>query len=55
MQCLINAAKTKNLKIMEGAILAANSGMLALVKNLGFKITANPLDPTLELAVKILC
>jgi len=54
MRCLINAAKIKDLESMEGAILASNNGMLALVGNLGFNITSDPIDPTLELATKIL-
>ena len=54
MQRLINAAKIKNLEVMEGAILSSNNGMLAMVRNLGFNITSDPIEPTIELATKIL-
>ena len=54
MTCLIDAAKTKNLKIMAGEILSENVGMLTLVKNLGFSSKLNDEDPTLQTATKLL-
>ena len=54
MTCLIAAAKTKNLKVMEGAILSANADMLTLVRNLGFVISMDEEDPRLQVAIKAL-
>jgi acetyltransferase len=52
MTCLIEAAKTKNLNVMEGVILADNLSMLTLVKNLGFSCKVDDDDPTLLVATK---
>ena len=54
MTCLINAAKTKNLRIMEGEILSDNVGMLALIKHLGFTSNLKGKDPRLHIATKLL-
>lgn len=52
MTCLIETAKVKGLKTMEGSIMATNTEMLAFVKNLGFTIKQHEQDPTLQIATK---
>ena len=37
MKALMDAARSKGLKVMEGTVLEDNYGMLALMKDLGFK------------------
>jgi acetyltransferase len=48
MQKLIECARAAGLEIMEGEVQADNHAMLELVKGLGFKVGANPDDPTLR-------
>ena len=48
MTCLINAAKIKHLKAMEGIIISTNSDMLTLASNLGFAIRTEDEDPTMK-------
>ena len=52
MTRLMDAAKTKNLNVMEGMILADNLSMLTLVKNLGFSCKTDSNDPTLVSVTK---
>lgn len=52
MSCLMDAAKMKNLQIMEGTIMSVNVDMLTLVKNLGFTLKPDPNDATLLIATK---
>ncbi|WP_058440857.1 bifunctional acetate--CoA ligase family protein/GNAT family N-acetyltransferase [Legionella brunensis] len=51
---LMDAARTKNIKKMEGIIMTSNMSMLTLVKNLGFSIKNAINDPTMQIAVKLL-
>ena len=52
MQALIDAAREKGLRRMQGLVLHENTKMLALMKSLGFEIRIDPEDPSLKLAVK---
>nr|HAT8714854.1 GNAT family N-acetyltransferase [Legionella jordanis] len=52
MVCLMEAAKAKNLKLIEGAILANNETMLTLVENLGFTMKQDRNDPNLKMVSK---
>ncbi len=54
MTSLIEAAKTKLLKRMEGVILSTNENMLTLVKNFGFSIQPDEEDISLQVATKVL-
>ncbi|CEG57736.1 bifunctional acetate--CoA ligase family protein/GNAT family N-acetyltransferase [Legionella fallonii] len=54
MRCLINAAETQNLKIMEGSVLSVNADMLKLATNFGFSIKQDKEDITLKVVTKSL-
>ncbi len=54
MMALMEVAKSKGLKTMEGEILTENSKLLSLARKLGFTIRPVEDDLTLQLAVKIL-
>ncbi|HLA34529.1 MAG TPA: GNAT family N-acetyltransferase, partial [Rhodocyclaceae bacterium] len=51
MGTLIDAARSRGLKYMNGDFLAENSRMLAFVNSLGFVLTAHPDDPGLKRGV----
>jgi acetyltransferase len=44
MKALMQSAKAKGVSFFEGEVLAVNSPMLALIKKLGFSISAIPND-----------
>jgi GNAT superfamily N-acetyltransferase len=46
---LIEAARARGLKHMEGFVLAGNGGMLNLARRLGFTIKTDPRDPTVAI------
>jgi len=52
MAGLIDAARSKGLKTMEGSVLANNDNMLSLVTTLGFAIATDPKDATLKTVTK---
>jgi acetyltransferase len=54
MRSLMQNARNKGLRIMEGEVLSANTRMLALVKSLGFRIETDRNDPTVKLVSKVL-
>jgi acetyltransferase len=54
MRSLMQNARDKGLRIMEGEVLSANTRMLALVKSLGFRIETDRNDPTVKLVSKVL-
>jgi acetyltransferase len=54
MRSLMQNARDKGLRIMEGEVLSANTRMLALVKSLGFRIETDRNDPTIKLVSKVL-
>jgi acetyltransferase len=47
LTCLMEAAKTKGFKMMEGEVLASNTPMLKLIRNLGFTSIMNKEDPAI--------
>jgi acetyltransferase len=49
MQRLMEIAKSRGLSLMEGIVLANNSGMLRLVARLGFSNIVDPDDPEMRL------
>jgi acetyltransferase len=48
MQALMEAARARGFKIMEGEVLGSNQGMLALVRDLGFSVRTSPDDPAVK-------
>jgi acetyltransferase len=54
MRSLMQNARNKGLRIMEGEVLSANTRMLALVKSLGFRVETDRNDPTVKLVSKVL-
>jgi acetyltransferase len=45
MQMIIDYARAEDLKLIEGQVLAENTAMLAMCRELGFDIAADPGDP----------
>ncbi|MDR2220420.1 MAG: bifunctional acetate--CoA ligase family protein/GNAT family N-acetyltransferase [Methylobacillus sp.] len=54
MECLMEAARDKGLKTMEGDVLMRNQAMLKLTTTLGFTATPSTEDPALQKVVKVL-
>jgi acetyltransferase len=54
MMALVEAARAKGLAQIVGLVLAGNSNMLRLMKQLGFTITWNPEEPDFRIAAKAL-
>jgi acetyltransferase len=54
MSCLIDAAREKGFKALQGEVLANNAKMLSLLKRLEFAIRVKTDDPTLYVVVKVL-
>jgi len=54
MRSLMQNARDKGLRIMEGEVLTANTRMLALMKSLGFRIATDPHDTSVKLVSKLL-
>ena len=54
MRSLMQNARERGLRIMEGEVLSANTRMLALVKSLGFRVERDRQDPTVKRVVKVL-
>lgn len=52
MDRLMDIAKTRGLKTMEGEVLANNEDMLGLVRHLGFSVRSGPDDPGLRRVAK---
>lgn len=52
MSALIEAARQRGFKIMDGEILASNHNMLDLAGSLGFNIHSNPDDQNIKMAQK---
>ena len=47
MQALFRAAREHRIEVMQGTVLAANTPMLQLIRDLGFTVAADPEDSTL--------
>ena len=45
MQMIIDYARAEGLKVIEGQVLAENTAMLAMCRELGFSISPDPNDP----------
>ncbi|MBB1073370.1 bifunctional acetate--CoA ligase family protein/GNAT family N-acetyltransferase [Rhodoferax sp. 4810] len=54
MRSLMNNARLRGLRMMEGEVLTANTRMLSLMKSLGFRIETDRLDPGIKLVSKVL-
>jgi len=54
MTALMDVARAKGLKRMEGEVLGSNEAMLRLVDNLGFSIEVHPDDPVVRRITKAL-
>jgi acetyltransferase len=54
MHGLMEAARARGFRTMDGEVLAANTSMLEFVENLGFEIRPNPNDPNVKTVVKAL-
>ena len=54
MGVLIDSARSRGLRYMNGDYLAENARMLAFVSSLGFVLSSHPEDPGLKRGVLIL-
>ncbi|EXJ14717.1 bifunctional acetate--CoA ligase family protein/GNAT family N-acetyltransferase [Imhoffiella purpurea] len=54
MRSLMQNARLRGFRLMEGEVLTANTRMLALVKSLGFRIESDPQDMAVKLVTKVL-
>jgi len=54
MHALMEAARARGFRTMDGEVLTANASMLEFVKNLGFEIRPNPNDANVKTVVKTL-
>lgn len=54
MQSLMEAARARGFRTMDGEVLASNAPMLDFVADLGFEIRPNPNDPNVKSVVKTL-
>ena len=49
MQAIIDAARQRGLKEMDGFVLAINQPMLGLARRMGFSMAPDPEDPSVRL------
>lgn len=54
MRSLMQNARARGFRLMDGEVLTANTRMLALVKSLGFRIESDPQDLAVKLVTKVL-
>jgi len=54
MTALMDAARSKGLKVMEGEVLKSNTSMLKLMQRLNFSIEASPDDDSVKKVRKVL-
>jgi len=54
MRSLMQNARSRGFRIMDGEVLTANTRMLALVQSLGFRIERDKLDPGIKRVHKVL-
>ena len=54
MRALLQNARDRGFRVMEGEVLTANARMLALMHSLGFRIEADRQDPGIRLVEKLL-
>jgi acetyltransferase len=54
MRSLMQNARQRGMRLMEGEVLTANTRMLALVQSLGFRIEPDRNDPSIKQVRKVL-
>jgi acetyltransferase len=54
MLALMDAARVKGLKVMEGEVLNNNAGMLKLMHRLGYSVESNHADDSIKKVCKVL-
>ncbi|QVL49954.1 MAG: GNAT family N-acetyltransferase [Thiocapsa sp.] len=54
MRSLMQNARSRGFRVMDGEVLSANNRMLALVKSLGFRIESDPQDMAVKWVSKVL-
>jgi acetyltransferase len=54
MRSLMQNARQRGFRIMDGEVLTANTRMLALVQSLGFRVERDRQDPGIKLVQKVL-
>ena len=54
MQALMEAARTRGFRSMEGEVLGSNQPMLALVRDLGFNVRTSADDPAVKRVHRVL-
>jgi acetyltransferase len=54
MRSLMQNARERGFRLMDGEVLTANTRMLALMRSLGFRIERDKQDPGVQLVEKIL-
>ncbi|MBK1644735.1 GNAT family N-acetyltransferase [Thiocapsa imhoffii] len=54
MRSLMQNARSRGFRVMDGEVLTANNRMLALVKSLGFRIESDPHDMAIKWVTKVL-
>jgi acetyltransferase len=54
MRSLMQNARDRGFRVMDGEVLTANSRMLALMRSLGFRIDRDKQDPGVQLVEKVL-
>jgi acetyltransferase len=54
MRSLIQNARERGFRIMDGEVLTANARMLALMQSLGFRMERDRQDPGIRLVTKVL-
>jgi acetyltransferase len=55
MQLIIEYSRAERLKLIDGQVLSENTAMLTMCRELGFKIVADPHDPSTCLVTLALC
>jgi acetyltransferase len=54
MRSLMQNARDRGFRIMDGEVLTANTRMLALMDSLGFRVERDRQDPGIRLVIKVL-
>jgi acetyltransferase len=54
MRSLMQNARERGFRIMDGEVLTANTRMLALMQSLGFRVERDKQDPGIKLVTKVL-
>ncbi|MGB0714094.1 MAG: GNAT family N-acetyltransferase [Gammaproteobacteria bacterium] len=54
MRSLMQNARERGFKVMDGEVLTENTRMLALMRSLGFRVEPDRRDPSIRLVAKVL-